>query len=246
MAIEIRNVRTDQYADYVRAIGTGFLEPPGRRQGRRAGPPVWDLDRIWAAFDGDRICGTFRSLATELTVPGGQGCRRGGRRRHGPADHRRQGILTGDGRRGARGDAGSGRGVRAAVLLGVPDLRPLRLRPGRQGGHLDARRARRPGSTASPPASSSSSRPTRRRDEMIGVFEAWRARSAGELRPASFRWDYSLALRGSAWGDAWKGFVAFHRGAAGDVDGYVRYQRRGALGAPPAARTRSPSTTCRR
>ena len=26
MTIEIRNVRTDQYADYVRAIGTGFLD----------------------------------------------------------------------------------------------------------------------------------------------------------------------------------------------------------------------------
>ena len=55
---------------------------------------LWDLERTWAAYDGERIRGTFRSWATELTVPGGARL---------PAaavsavtvmpSHRRQGIL---------------------------------------------------------------------------------------------------------------------------------------------------------
>ena len=77
MAIEIRNVRTDQYADYVRAIGTGFLDRPDAATVAAQVSTVWEPGRTWAAFDGDLICGTFRSWATELTVPGGAGrCRR--------------------------------------------------------------------------------------------------------------------------------------------------------------------------
>jgi predicted acetyltransferase len=61
------------------------------------------------------------------------------------------------------------------------------------------------------------------RDEMIRVFEARRARSVGEIARLPYRWDYSLGLRRSAWDATWKGFVAFHRGPGGDVDGYVRF-----------------------
>ena len=95
MTIEIRNVRTDEYADYVRAIGTGFLDRPDADRVAEQVSTLWEPGRTWAAFDGDLICGTFRSWATELTVPGGQTL---------PASavaavtvlptHRRRGILT--------------------------------------------------------------------------------------------------------------------------------------------------------
>ena len=95
MTIEIRNVRTDEYADYVRAIGTGFLDRPDADRVAEQVSTLWEPGRTWAAFDGDQICGTFRSWATELTVPGGQAL---------PASavaavtvlptHRRRGILT--------------------------------------------------------------------------------------------------------------------------------------------------------
>jgi hypothetical protein len=61
------------------------------------------------------------------------------------------------------------------------------------------------------------------RDEMIRIFETQRMRSVGEISRLPYRWDYSLGLRLSAWSDTWKGFVAFHRGPGGDVDGYVRF-----------------------
>ena len=72
MSIEIRNPRDDELAAFVEALTTGFLERPGD-VGKIADElrPIWDLSRAWGAFDGDRPCGTFRSWATELTVPGG-------------------------------------------------------------------------------------------------------------------------------------------------------------------------------
>jgi len=62
------------------------------------------------------------------------------------------------------------------------------------------------------------------RDEMIRVHEAWRTGQPGEIRRRVYNWDYDLGLRPSAWGEDWKGFVAFHRDDAGTIDGYVRYR----------------------
>ena len=94
MTIEIRNVRTDEYADYVRAIGTGFLDRPDVDMVAEQVTSIWETGRPWAAFDGGLIRGTFRSLAYRVTVPGGQAL---------PASavaavtvlptHRRRGIL---------------------------------------------------------------------------------------------------------------------------------------------------------
>jgi predicted acetyltransferase len=62
------------------------------------------------------------------------------------------------------------------------------------------------------------------RDAMVGVYEAWRRRQPGEIRRRDYTWDFELGLRPSAWGPAWKGFVALHRGPGGDPDGYARYR----------------------
>lgn len=72
MAIEVRTVREDELAAYLDTMTTAFLE-------RLADPAriadelreTWDLTRTWAGIDDGRPCGTFRSWATELTVPGG-------------------------------------------------------------------------------------------------------------------------------------------------------------------------------
>ena len=96
MLPEIRRVREDELPAYIESMSTGFLERPSVERVAEEVKPLWDLERAWAAFDGDRVCGTFRSWATELTVPGG------GRL---PAaavagvtvmpTHRRRGILRG-------------------------------------------------------------------------------------------------------------------------------------------------------
>ena len=46
---------------------------------------------------------------------------------------------------------------------------------------------------------------------------------AGFLERRDYRWGFDLGVRASAWGDAWKGFLAIHRDAAGTADGFARY-----------------------
>lgn len=72
MSLEVRTVTESEFADWHRALDTGFLRPPGTADDvvamRRANS---DLDRTWGAFDEGRCVATFRSFAQELTVVGG-------------------------------------------------------------------------------------------------------------------------------------------------------------------------------
>ena len=73
--IDIRTLRSEEAPRFVRAVMTSFLQPPPTSDARAS---FWlerlrpDLDRTWAAFDGERVVGTLRTLPFELTVPGGR------------------------------------------------------------------------------------------------------------------------------------------------------------------------------
>ena len=71
MATEVRRVREDELPAFFDSLSTAFLERPDVEKVAAELKPLWDLDRTWAAFDGTRVIGTFRSWATEVTVPGG-------------------------------------------------------------------------------------------------------------------------------------------------------------------------------
>ena len=154
MTIEIRNVRTDEYADYVRAIGTGFLDRPdadrvaeqvstalGARPdlgGVRRRPDLRDVPVV-----GDR--------ADRPRRPGAAGVRR--RRGHGAAHPSAAGHPdpTRGGR--ARGDPGSRRGASGSCT--PPSTRSTAgSATGRAAGSRPGRcRSGAPGSTASPASS---------------------------------------------------------------------------------------------
>ena len=68
--VEIRHIRDEELLDYIDALTIGFLERPDIAKVVDEVRPLWDLQRTWAAVDGSRICATFRSWDTELTVPG--------------------------------------------------------------------------------------------------------------------------------------------------------------------------------
>ena len=95
MSITVRTVEVEDLPAYVDMSAGAFLErPPALDSIAATLADAWDLSRVWAAFDGPRIVGSFRSFATELTVPAGAGSRR----RASPVSaslptHRRQGIL---------------------------------------------------------------------------------------------------------------------------------------------------------
>lgn len=225
MSVEIRRVGADQYADFIRAAGAGFLERPDADAVAEQVSTSWEPIRTWAAFDGDLICGTFRSWASELTVPGGQAL---------PASaiagvtvlptHRRRGILTrlAAAEHAAIRDRGEVVGLLYATEYPIygrfgygPGCRVATwtLQVGRTGFHGD------PASNIELVAPDTEAIATIR-----SMFEAWRPRQPGEIRRADDRWVDALGLRPNPWGPSWKGFLAVHRDAADRPDGYARYR----------------------
>jgi len=225
VSLEIRNVSPDEFVPFVEALSTAFLDRPDVARVAEAVTPLWEPQRTWGAFDGDRVCGTFRSWATELTVPGGARL---------PASaiaavtvlptHRRRGILTG--MVAAEHAAIRERGEAVGVLYASEY--PIYGRYGYGPGCRVATWTLDAGATGFHGAPVSGIELVlpgpETRDAMTAVFEAWRVRQAGEIQRRPFRWDDELGLIDSAWGERWKGFLAFHRDAAGAIDGYARYR----------------------
>jgi predicted acetyltransferase len=171
------------------------------------------------------MCGTFRTWATELTLPGA------GRL---PAaavtgvsvlpTHRRQGVLRA--MVATEHAAARERGEAFGLLYSAeyPIYGRFGYGPGTREvtWTLDAR------ATFARDASGVVEvvRPNEVvRDEMRALFETWRLRSTSEIQRRDYRWDFDLALRPDAWGEDWKGFLVVHRDASGTLDGYVRYSR---------------------
>jgi predicted acetyltransferase len=224
VSVEIRRVRDDELPAFIDTLTTGFMERVDASKLAAELRPLWDLERAWAAFDDGRMCGTFRSFPTELTVPGGQRL---------PAaavstvtvlpTHRRRGILRAmvaaeHAAIRERGEAigllwaseypiytrfGYGPGARAATWS--LDTRGTAFH-GDPTGQLELVK---PGADAIP--------------VLKGVFDAWRVRQAGEIGRRDFGWEWDLGLRESVWGPTWKGFVVVHRDASGSLGGYARY-----------------------
>ncbi|OGO57342.1 MAG: hypothetical protein A2V85_15770 [Chloroflexi bacterium RBG_16_72_14] len=228
MTIEIRNAHPEEYPAFVEALSAAFLERPDVARVAEAVKPWWEPGRTWAAFDRGRVCGTFRSWATELTVPGGVRL---------PASavaavtvlptHRRRGILRGmtAAEHAAIRARGEAVGLLYASEYGIygrfgygPACRVATWT-------LDALATSFHGDPVSGVELVVPDKAVR--DTVEAVFEAWRARQPGEIRRRPLRWDDELGLIESPWGETWKGLLALHRDAAGTVDGYARYQPEG-------------------
>ena len=225
MTIEIRTARPDEYAGYVECLGTAFLDRLDVAAVTRVVSASWDPSRTWAAFDGARICGTFRSWATEITVPGGAIL---------PASavaavtvlptYRRRGILTS---LAAAEHAAIRERGEAVGLLYASEARiygRFGYGPGCRVATwtLDASRTSFHGDPVS--GIELVATDAAAVDTIRGVFEAWRARQPGEIRRREFRWQDDLGLRENGFHPPWKGFLAIHRDASGNPDGYARYR----------------------
>ncbi len=224
MKIDVRPVREDELPAWFDVLSTAFLSRPDTTAIAEELKPLWDLSRAWTALEGETIVGTLRSWATEITVPGGAQL---------PgsaiaavtvrATHRRRGILR---RMMTAEHAGARERGEAVTLLYAAEY-PIYGRFGYGPAcqiatwELATKNARFQRAAT---GAVEFVRPSPEvRDEMVRVHEAWRVGQPGEIRRRIYNWDYDLGLRPSAWGDDWKGFVAFHRDEAGTVDGYVRY-----------------------
>jgi predicted acetyltransferase len=204
---------------------TAFLDRPDIPKIAEEVKSLWDLSRAWAAFDGARTVGTFRTWPTELTVPGGAQI---------PASavtnvtvlptHRRRGVLRS--MTTAEHRAARERGEVVGILHAAeyPIYGRFGYGPGARNSTwtLDTN-----GATFHRPATGTielAAPGPEARDAIRSVYEAWRIGTPGEIHRREFAWDHQLGLREQAWGTRWKGFLALHRNAGGVVDGYARYR----------------------
>ncbi len=224
MAIEIRTVRPEEIPAMVETISGAFLERPDIDRVAQSMRERFEPDRTWAGFDDGRLCGTFLSWATELTVPGGAQLPTAAVSAVAVrSTHRRRGILT---RMAAAEHAAireRGEAVGALYASEFPIYGRFGYGPACRLATwtLDIRSAGFHGTFPGGVELVTPDESTR--DAAKAVFGAWRARQPGEIHRQDRRWDESFGLRDVAWGEPWKGFAALRRDAAGLVDGYVRF-----------------------
>ena len=223
MTISIRPIEDAELAPWIAALQLPFFAEGDPERNAAIRRPHIDLARCLGAFDGDRICGTFRSLANELTVPGGTTV---------PVSaitavtvlptHRRQGLL----RRmmAADLDATVERGEPLAILIASEYPIYGRFGFGRAADHVrlsvDARSARfvRPGGGSVELVDRSVIRelgPT--------LYEQFRLRQVGSINRSDFVWDTSLGMVDSPWPQPKSPRQVLHRDEHGRPQGYLRY-----------------------
>jgi predicted acetyltransferase len=227
MTPTVRRITDDELPAYADAIATGFVSRPDTALLAQTFREIWDLDRAWAAFDGDRLCGTFRSFATELTLPGL------GRLPAAavaavtvlPTD-RRRGIL----RRMIGAGHGAARDAGEPIAILYASEYPIYGRFGYGPATQDGTWTLDVGGTefiGDPPGPGAIELvpPTADAIPLIKTaFDAQRLLHPGEINRPNSRWEFDLGLRSRVWDPDWKGFLVVHRTPAGEVDGYVRYR----------------------
>ena len=222
---EIRLVTEEELPAFVDSLSTSFLDRPDPVKLAAEVRPIWDLSRAWAAFNDGRISGTFRSWATQLTVPGGgllpgsaiagvtvlpTHRRRGTLRAMVAAEHaaiRERGEAVGllyASEYRIYGRFGYGPGCRVATWT------------------VDARDA---GFVLEPAGGVEFLTPGLDViDTIRDVYDAARIGRPGEIRPRERIWEFDLGLTESSWGPRWKSFLVLRRDRDGNPDGYVRYR----------------------
>ena len=225
MTIDVRPIRPDELEAYLDANATAFHERPKDLAAIAAAlRPNWDLSRSWAAIDGTQVVASFRSFATELTVPGGGQVPAAAIAGVGVRPtHRRRGLLR---RLVAAEHAAMRERGEIVGLLNASEY-PIY---GRFGYGVACRSAtwkldaRATGFAGEATGTIEAIEP----DEaglavLMEVYEAVRLERVGEIRRREYVWRMQLGIDPDPWDDGWRGFLAVHRDQAGRADGFARY-----------------------
>ena len=126
---KLKYITDATFAEFHTAIARGFQEEP-HPELKPLDQKIFDKKRMFGFKVGRRWVATCGDFERELTVPGGAAVPTAAVTVvtvHPP--YRRRGLLTRDDGAPARAGREAGRAAGRAVGLGVPDLRPVRLRP---------------------------------------------------------------------------------------------------------------------
>lgn len=206
------------------AIGSTFFMFPSDPAGALQLPWIGQhLERRLAAFDGDRIVGTYRTFPTRLTLPGGASVAVSAVAAVSTLPtHRRRGIL----RQLLERDVADtvGRGEVASVLHAAEW--PIYGRFGYGPATAEGKWTLRARAThVKPPAWGSIEivTPAQARPILPEIFARHVARQAAAIERPEHFWDADLGLVERPTRERFKGQVAIHRDATGTPDGYVRF-----------------------
>ena len=224
MPLTIRAIRPEEQPAWFQAFSSSFYiwvhDPNALAAARR---DHFDPERMIAAFDGDRIVGTFRTFTAQLTLPGGARV---------PVSsvtavttlptHRRRGVLT----RLMVDDVARSveRGEAASVLISAEW--PIYGRFGYGPATWNAQwtlRVRAARIAGEPSGTVEILQPLEARQVLPEVYERYAAGQPGELSRPDDKWDVDLGLIELPGRPRWRGSVAVHRDGAGAIDGYARY-----------------------
>ena len=226
MSTAVRPIHDEELLPWLDAVSTGFLERPDIAKIAEEVRPHWDLARVWAAFETNRIVGTFRSWGGEMTVPGCGRVKASAVTGVGVLPtHRRRGILS----QLAAAEHAAARERGEVVAMLYASEYPIYGRFGYGPGTTAATWTLDTKATGfHPPAGGGGSVELVAPDEAAEatareVFEAWRHRQPGEISRRPITWLADFGRGGTGWGTPWKGFVILHRDVGGTVDGYARY-----------------------
>src|SRR3954452_7096483 len=196
MTLEIRPITESEAASFIDSMSTAFLDRPDTAAVGAEVAVMWDLTRAWAAFDSARIVGTFRSWATELTVPGlGRVPAAAVTNVTVLPTHRRRGLLTALATAAHAADRERGEVASLLYAAEYPIYGRFGYGPATSTATWtftsERTKFRRPATGAVTLEAPSEEN----RDLVRDIYEAWRMAHPGEIRRRVYRWDYDLGLR---------------------------------------------------
>jgi predicted acetyltransferase len=223
MPATIRTIRADEFDAWVAAAHTAYFQVGSIEEDAAKRLPHTDLDRAYAAYDGDAIVGTLRSFATEMTFPGDRQVPVGALSYVAVMPtHRRRGLLSG--MMAADLAACRDRGEVASILI-ASEYRIY----GRFGygpatedatWTVDAQRGTIRGEAVGSVEFVSAEVG---REILPQVFDEVRLHRPGEIARRSPRWELNLGLLELPSRPRWQGWIVVHRNADGRPDGFIRY-----------------------
>jgi predicted acetyltransferase len=221
--MEVRVIHESEVQEWVRAMGTGFLDAhvnEGEAPFRR---PGMDLDRSRAAFDGDAIVATLRSFPTELTVPGGRLLAASALTNVAvTATHRRQGLMTRMITPDLRESRERGEAVSILIAAEWPIYGRFGYAPCTEHALWEAQTSRAALVLA---AEGRVELIDLRALRQVGpaVYERYRRGQPGSIARTERWWDVAAGILTRPWDPPKPQFVAISVDDAGQPQGYVRY-----------------------
>ncbi len=225
MGFEIRTVNEDEFLAWSKVVDTAFFAHRPMPESAEFRRPFFDLDRCWAAFDGDTVVSALRTFDNDLVVPGGARV---------AADavtavtvratHRRQGALNGMMTASLAQAAERGDAVSVLIAARWPIYGRYGYGPATESATftVDTRSVAFRGDVVDRGRVSIVDNATARA-AAVEIFERSREGQVGAISRQAWVLDIEFDITKTPGGDPWKGWCVLHHDADGRPDGFLRY-----------------------